>query len=81
MYKPLGVKTVTSSRSTLRSSLVKVEQPRPNRKKKGVVYEVSCKDCLSVYIGETGRTLEKRISEHKTAVKKNDPKNGIAVHS
>ena len=72
---------MTSSRSTLRSSLVKVKQPRPDRKKKGVVYEVPCKDCSSVYNGETGRTLEKRISEHKTAVKKNDPKNGTAVHS
>ena len=79
--KPLGVKTVTSSRSTLRSSLVNVKQPRPDRKKKGVVYEVPCKDCPSVYIGVTGRTLEKRLSEHKSAVKKNDPKNGIAVHS
>ena len=65
---------MTSSRSTLRSSLVKVKQPRPDRKKKGVVYEVPCKDCPSVYIGETGRTLEKQISEHKTAVKKSDPK-------
>ena len=45
MCKPLGVKTVTSSRSTLRSSLVKVKQPRPDRKKQGVVYEVLCKDC------------------------------------
>ena len=81
MCKPLGVKTVTSSRSTLRSSLVKVKQPRPDSKKKGVVYEAPCKDCPSVYIGETGRTLEKQISEHKTAVKKNDPKNSIAVHS
>ena len=34
-----------------------------------------------VYIGETGRTLEKRLSEHKAVVKKNDPKNGIAVHA
>ena len=47
---------------------------------KGVVYELSCKDCPCVYIGETGRTLEKRQSEHRTAVKKNDPKNRIAVH-
>ena len=76
-----GRETVMSSRSTLRSSLVKVKQPRPDRKKKGVVYEVPCKDCPRVYIGETGRTLKKRISEHKTAVKNNDPKNGIAVHS
>ena len=42
--------------------------------KKGVIYEVPCKDCPCVYIGETGRTLEKRLSEHKTEVKKNDPK-------
>ena len=77
-----GVKTVMSSRSILRSSLVKEKQPRPDRKKKGVAYEVPCNDCPCVYIGETGRTLEKKcISEHKTAVKKNDPKNGIAVHS
>ena len=67
--------------STLRSRLVKVKQAIPNSKKKGVIYEVPCKDCPCVYIGETGRTLEKRLSEHKTAVKKNDAKNGIAVHA
>ena len=38
-------------------------------------------DCQCVYIGETGRTLEKQLSEHKNGVKKNDTKNGIAVHS
>ena len=31
-------------------------------------------------MGETGRTLLKRIAEHKTAVKNYDKKNGIAVH-
>ena len=34
-----------------------------------------------MYIGETGRTLEKRLSEHRGAVKRNDLKNGIAVHA
>ena len=68
------------STSTLRSSLVKVKQTRPDKKKKGVVYEVPCKDCPCVYICETGRTLKKCLSEHRTSVKKNDPKNVIAVH-
>jgi hypothetical protein len=31
-------------------------------------------------VGETGRTLKKRISEHKQAVNRGDRKNGIAVH-
>ena len=78
---PLGVKTVCRSRGTLRSALVRVKQPREDRKKKGVIYEVPCKDCECVYIGETSRTLEKRLSEHKNGVKKHDTKNGIAVHS
>ena len=34
-----------------------------------------------MYIGETGRTLEKRLSEDQGAVKKNDSKNGNAVHT
>ena len=42
--------------------------------------EVPCKDCNGVYVGETGRTLKKWISEHKQAVRHMDDKNGIAVH-
>ena len=34
-----------------------------------------------MYIGETGRTLEKRLNKHKAAVKKDDTKNGIAVRA
>ena len=59
--------------------IAKVKQSRPDMKWKGVVYELSCKDCPCVYIGETGRTLEKRQSEHRIAVQKNDPKNRFAV--
>ena len=78
--QPLRVKTVCRSRGTLRSALVRVKQPREDRKKKGVIYEVPCKDCECGYIGETSRTLEKRLSEHKNGVKEHDTKNGIAVY-
>ena len=51
----------------------------PEEKKKEVVYQVPCKDCCKVYIGETKRTLKIKISEHKQAVKKGDEKNEIAT--
>ena len=57
------------------------EAGQTRHEKKGAVYEVPCKACPCVYIRETGRTLEKHLSEHKTAVKKNEPKNSIAVHA
>ena len=79
MCRPLGGKTVMKSTSTLRGSLMRVKQARPDRKMKGVVYEVPCKDCPYVYIGETERTLEKQLSKHKTAAKKHDPKKRMAL--
>ena len=79
--KQIGVKTVFKSRGTLRESLMKVKNPRNPLLKKGVVYEVPCMDCNSSYIGETGRSLKKRLAEHKSAVKRYDTKNGIAVHA
>ena len=47
-----------------------------------VVYEIPCQECtqIYVYVGETSRTLKKRMSEHKQAMKRFDEKNGIAVH-
>ena len=39
------------------------------------------RDCECVYIGETSRTLEKRLSEHKNVVKKHDSNNGIEAHA
>ena len=47
------------SRGTLRSALVQVKQPKQDRKKNGVIYEVPCKDCECVCIGEMSRNLEK----------------------
>ena len=45
--------------------------------RKRVVYEIEC--CCG--IGETGQTLNTGIKEHKYAVRRYDPNNGISVHA
>ena len=57
------------------------KEAQPKQKKKAVMYQVPRAECESVNIGESEGTLEKRISEHKGAVKKHDERNSIAVHS
>ena len=77
--RPLGIRTTFKPRGTLREALVQTKEPQPVWKKRGDVYQIPCAEC--VYIGGgTRRMLEKRLSEHKGAVKRNDTENGIAVH-
>ena len=45
-----------------------------DKEKSGLVYQISCRDCDAVYIGETGRSLETRKCEHIDAVKNFDLK-------
>ena len=45
-----------------------------------MVYQIPCGDCDPVYTGESKRTLKVWMTEHKWAVKKSYPNNGIAVH-
>ena len=45
------------------------------------MYEITCLDCDSKYIGRSKRKLCKRISEHKSDIEKFNPVSGIARNS
>ena len=78
--KHINVKTVFSSKRTLRSELVNVKKRIDQSDRNGVVYEIEyC--CGHSYIRETGRTLNTRIKEHQYAVRRYDPNNGISVRT
>ena len=49
-------------------------------KRQGAVYKIKWSDCQDPYIGETGRNLITRLTEHKRAMRNTDVKNHIAQH-
>ena len=48
--------------------LVRLKDRTPLQQRAGVLYQISCGTCSKVYIGQTGRTLEHRLKEHRKAL-------------
>ena len=48
--------------------------------RQGTVCKIKCCDCQASYIGETGRNLSPRLTEHKRATRNGDVNNHIAEH-
>ena len=65
---------------TLRRLLTHVKGKDKPEERPGAVYKIHCSDCQATYIGETGRNLTTRLTEHKRATKKGDLNNNIAEH-
>ena len=55
---------------TLESKLSKLKDMRPDSDKCGVINKIKYSECSHVYIGETGKELYKRVSDHKLAVRR-----------
>ena len=65
--------------NTIKKNLVHT-RPRDDNPPSSGVYSIPCADCPSQYIGMTGRTLEKRKTEHQRDVRKADPSNALFCH-
>ena len=74
-----GVTTCVPTEDYTEGLLTRAKGPQKHMDK-GAVYQIPCAQCNEVYIGETGRPLKTRISEHKRAVATSDVRNANATH-
>ena len=56
------------------------EQDDSDRQKSSIVYKIYCTQCNFVYYGQTERSLNTRIAEHKKAVAHFDQNSKVATH-
>ena len=63
------------------SSILKKPKDQPNKDAPtNIIYRIRCKDCPSVYIGQTSRTLKIRTIEHARAIANKDKNSLLAQH-
>ena len=58
---------------------MKVKTPISRDQVKGVIYRIPC-ECGQEYIGETSKSINERIAEHRRSVRRGNKNNSIAVH-
>ena len=69
----VGVKVAMKPHLTIRKLLPSLKEPLDNSEKSCLVYQVLCRHCSFVYIGQTKRDLKSRLDEHKRAIKNQRP--------
>ncbi|UYV66871.1 hypothetical protein LAZ67_4003189 [Cordylochernes scorpioides] len=85
ILRPFGIKVyynISPCLATiLRHPITKADNPKLPIHSTGAVYVVSCQDCSSTYVGETGRTTYIRLTEHKRNIHNKYPKSLIYQHT
>ena len=66
---------------TLQREFPAVKHKPPSEEQTSIVFIIPCKDCPWNYIGETGRSLKTRKSEHVRNVKLHKDGSNIAKHA
>ena len=80
ILQPYNIRVAHKPTTTLRNLLTNVKDRDEPNNRQGAVYKIKCSDCQASYIGETGRNLNTRLTEHKRATRNGDVNNYIAVH-
>jgi len=77
IFRDLNIKTSFYSLNKLSKFIFVQKDSLPDSSRKNVVYKVSCRDCDASYVGQTGRQLKTRISEHRNHIRRDTSTNSV----
>ena len=77
LLKQLDIKLVFNFKNNIKNLLIKNSPENGN----GLIYKIPCKDCSDFYIGQTSKSLTKRIQQHKYCVRSLNDNNALFLHS
>jgi len=75
ILQPYNIRVAHKPTTTLRHSLTNEKDRDEPNNRQGAVYKIKCSDCQASYIGETGRNLNTRLTEHKRTTRNGDATN------
>ena len=80
ILKPFIIRVAHKPITTLRQLLTTVKDKDEPSNRQGAAHKINCSDCHASDIGESGRNLTTRLTEHKRATRKGDVNNHIVEH-
>ena len=72
ILQPYDIRVAHKPITTLRRLLNNVKDKDKPEGRQGAVYKINCFDCRASCIGETGRNLNTRLTEHKRTTRNRD---------
>ena len=79
LFKKTNTGIALRTNNTIQKLLMQRKQTSDKYAQSGL-YKLICPDCNKAYVGQTGRSVEVRFSEHKNAFKKNSYTSNFAKH-
>lgn len=79
-FNGLNVKTIEVNKNNLGKYIINNKIEERNILNGSGVYEINCKHCDGIYIGQTGRNFIKRYNEHKHNIQTQKGGNGLSDH-
>ena len=80
ILQPFNICVTHKPTTPQHQSLTNIKDKDELKNRQEAIYKIDCPDCQASYIGETGRNLETRLTEHRQATTKGAVNNHVAEH-